>query len=106
MPAQKLTEPRLSEELQEEILQWIELAPPRRTIRHLRKMLVAWMLREQSGFPMDFEEMLMDLDCLFELLDSIQDQIKEDPEDAEQENEEDEVDDEKRKKNTGIENEE
>jgi hypothetical protein len=82
--------PRLSEGLQDEILQWIELAPPRRTLRHLRKMLMAWMLREQSGFPVDFEEMISDLDCLFELLDSIQDEIAEEPENEEtgEENEE------------------
>ncbi|MDR3716666.1 MAG: hypothetical protein P4L51_27990 [Puia sp.] len=70
--------PLLSPAIQEEILQWIELAPPRRTLRHLRKMMIAWMLREQSGFPVDFEEMITDLDCLFELLDSIQDEIGED----------------------------
>jgi hypothetical protein len=68
---------RLSVGLQEEFLQWIELVPPQRTLRHLRKMLFAWMLREQSGFPTDFEEMITDLDCLFELLDSIQDEMTE-----------------------------
>ena len=66
----------LSTELQDQVLQWIELAPPKRTLRHLRKMLISWMIREQSGFPTDFEEMIMDLDCLFELLDAIQDETE------------------------------
>ena len=98
--------PLLSLGLQEEVLQWIELAPPRRTLRHLRKMLISWMLREQSGFPTDFEEMITDLDCLFELLDSIQEEMAEEWESKEMEKEgemdemedQEEMDDEELKK--------
>ncbi len=68
-------EPMLSESLQKMVLEWIGMTPPRRMLRQLRKILISWMLHEQSGFPTDFEEIITDLDGLFELLDAIQEEI-------------------------------
>lgn len=50
---------------------FLEYTPPARLSRNLRKMLMAWLMTEQGSTPAYYEDLLHDLNNLFELLDEI-----------------------------------
>lgn len=62
----------LSSGLQEEFLRFIEYHPPRRLNRNLRKMLLEHLMHEGSLEDLYLQDLLYDLQGLFELFDAIE----------------------------------
>ena len=49
---------------------FLDYTPPARLSRNLRKMLITWLIAEQGSTPAYYEDLLHDLNNLFELLDT------------------------------------
>ncbi len=52
---------------------FLEYTPPARLSRNLRKMLMAWLITGQDSIPAYYEDLLHDLNNLFDLLDAMED---------------------------------
>lgn len=50
---------------------FLEYTPPTRLSRNLRKMLMAWLITGHDSIPTYYEDLLHDLNNLFELLDEV-----------------------------------
>ncbi len=75
MPEHKTTSPknnRLSPAIKTAFITFLEYTPPARLNRNLRKMMMAWLIAEPGGTPAYYEDLLHDLNNLFELLDTIE----------------------------------
>lgn len=63
-----MSTPKLSKPLKEAFKTFLEYAPAARLNRNLRKMLTAWLL-SGNECALYYEDLLIDLEWLFELLD-------------------------------------
>jgi hypothetical protein len=72
------TEKKLSRNLIDEFRQFITSHRPSLVSRHLRSLLMDYMIsQQQSGLPVDFRDWLVEFDSLFELLDCAADEWEE-----------------------------
>ena len=62
----------MSSALQEEFLRFVEYHPPRRLNRNLRKMLLEHLMHEDSLEDLYLQDLLYDLQGLFELFDAVE----------------------------------
>ena len=62
----------ISTALQEELVRFVEYHPPRRLNRNLRKMLLQYLLHEGSLEEFYLQDLLYDLQGLFELIDALE----------------------------------
>ena len=53
------------------LLVFIEVTPPIRLNKHLRRILLDYIAREKDCLPIDFDVYLFDLSNLFEFLDAV-----------------------------------
>jgi len=51
---------------------FLEYTPAARLSRNLRKMLIVWLMAEQNSTPPYYEDLLHDLNNLFDLLDAVE----------------------------------
>lgn len=58
-------------ELNRATKQFIESSPPLRLSKHLRRILLDYMISQKDCLPVDFEIYLADLSNLFDFLDCI-----------------------------------
>jgi hypothetical protein len=66
---------KLSRNLSEKFREFITQHPPSRFSRHLRALLLDYMIHQQRiGFPLDFHIQLWELSDLFALLDCAEDE--------------------------------
>lgn len=66
---------KLSKNLAEEFRQFVTNHRPSIVSRHLRSLLMDYMiLQQQSGLPTDFRDWLIEIDDLFSLLDCAEDE--------------------------------
>ena len=75
MPEHKATHPknsRLSPATKTAFITFLEYTPPARLNRNLRKMMMAWLIAEPGSTPAYYEDLLHDLNNLFELLDAVE----------------------------------
>ncbi len=71
----KEKEKQLSKTLKEKFREFIENHPPSLVSRHLRGLLLDYMMLQQRiGFPLDFNTCLWELSDLFVLLDCATDE--------------------------------
>ncbi len=68
--------PALSKELQIEVATFFEYAPPARLSRNLRKLLLSYLSQQRDGHNLDMDDLLLDLQSLFALLDAVQDEME------------------------------
>ena len=66
----------LPEELQKEVEGFFEYVQPQRLSRGLRNLLLTYLSVYQDGHSMDLEDLLIDMQWLFELLDTAEDMLK------------------------------
>ena len=71
------SKPTLPPALQEEVEWFFEYAPPERLSRNLRKLLLSYLALQQDGHAMNMDDLLTDMQWLFELLDKAGDELKE-----------------------------
>lgn len=64
----------ISPRLQEELQVLIGSVPPLRVSRHLRELFMSWLKQGEAGLPLDYEDFLLDMECLFEFLDALIDE--------------------------------
>ncbi|HEX8038926.1 MAG TPA: hypothetical protein VF490_07230 [Chryseosolibacter sp.] len=64
----------MSPQLREELVRFIEYHPARRFNRNLRRMLFEFLMTENAVESLYLKDLLYDLDGLFELLDTIEDE--------------------------------
>ena len=62
-------EPNYSPVLQAEITKFFEFVPPARLSRNLRKLVLTYLSLQKDAHNMDMEELLLDIQLLFDLLD-------------------------------------
>lgn len=62
----------VSSALQEELLRFVEYHPPRRLNRNLRTMLLQYLMHEGSIEAFYLQDLLYDLQALFELMDALE----------------------------------
>ncbi len=68
---------KLSRNLSEKFHEFITQHPPSLFSRHLRCLLLDYMIRQQKiGFPVDFSTHLWELSDLFRLLDYAEDELE------------------------------
>ena len=67
---------QLSRSLTNEIKRFIDDASPSRLSRNLRSMLLSLLMLQKDGYIFNMDDLLLDLSYLFELLDIIEDEIK------------------------------
>ena len=68
--------PQLSQKLSEEVALFMENTPPARINRNLRRLFMSYLMVYKDGHIFDMDDLLYDLSCLLELLDTIEDEIK------------------------------
>ena len=61
--------PIYSEKLREEITRFFGYVPPHRLSRNLRKLLLSYLSLQKDSHSMDMDDLLLDIQFLFELLD-------------------------------------
>lgn len=62
----------ISSRVQGALARFVEYHPPKKFSRNLRKMLLEFLLTEGAGEGLYFQELLYDLEGLFELMDEIE----------------------------------
>jgi hypothetical protein len=62
----------ISPRVQAALVRFVEYHPPNRFSRNLRKMLLEFLLTQGAGEGLYFQELLYDLEGLFELMDEIE----------------------------------
>lgn len=60
---------KISKELQTRFAEFLEYATPARLSRNLRNMLLLWLIHEKDALPDYTDDLLHDLNELFQLLD-------------------------------------
>jgi hypothetical protein len=63
---------KISDELNEVFLKFLQDVPAKRLGRNLRKILVRYLIHEHEALPVEFGDFLTDLDILFGLLDAVE----------------------------------
>lgn len=66
---------RLPKRLREEVKQFFEYTPPARLSRNLRKLLTAYLILERDGESLFREDLFIDMENLFDLLDVAGDEL-------------------------------
>lgn len=59
----------LSEKMQDKMRYFLQDHSPERVSRNLRKVLIDYLRSQQAGLPLEWDEILNDLESLFDLLD-------------------------------------
>lgn len=67
----KSDSPILNDKIQEALILFLEKHSPKRVSKSLRKMLIEYLMYEGSIELPHLQEMLADLDGIFELLDAV-----------------------------------
>ena len=70
------TKSNLSQNLQTEVERFFEYAPPARFSRNLRKLLLSYLSIQQDGHNMNIEDLLIDIQWFFDLLDIADEELK------------------------------
>jgi hypothetical protein len=65
----KIKKHELTPELKEAYLQFLQSTPPSRLSRGLRHIFLDYLVYHHQWLPLDFHEILLDLNKLFDLLD-------------------------------------
>lgn len=65
-------DPVLSPDLQEEIIRFMENHPPKRVSKNLRSMLMEFLMKDGAVESEYFNDLLYDLEGLFEMLDMME----------------------------------
>ena len=66
---------KISKELEKEVINLFENTPPGRLKRNLRKIFLLYLIHDKESFPLDFEEMVFDLYCMFNFLDVAENEL-------------------------------
>ncbi len=66
---------KLRAPLQQEVEWFFERAVPGRLSRNLRNLLLSYLTLQQDGHSMNIEDLLVDMQWLFDLLDSAEDEL-------------------------------
>jgi hypothetical protein len=67
--------PIYSEKLQEEIAKFFGYVPASRLSRNLRKLLLSYLSLQKDCHNMDIDDLLLDLQLLFDLLDTAEGEV-------------------------------
>ena len=59
----------LSERMQDKMRYFLQDHSPERIIKNLRKVFIDYLRSQQAGLPLEWDEILNDLESLFELMD-------------------------------------
>lgn len=65
----------LTKKLETELAYFFESTPPPRLSRNLRRLLTSYLVLQDDGHLMDIEDLLVDMQNLFELLDVASDEL-------------------------------